>query len=108
MESLLQLKQALDAGLISSSDFDAGKSAFLRAQQMRSGFEAGLLSASDYALVKETFLRRAAPIGSALGGAAIAQPAAWAGSRRAAPRAPQPPRHRPPLSASWPRRDPRR
>jgi len=35
MESLLQLKQALDAGLITQGDYDAGKHAFLRAQQVR-------------------------------------------------------------------------
>lgn len=34
MESLLQLKQALDAGLITAGDYDAGKHAFLRAQQV--------------------------------------------------------------------------
>ena len=34
MESLLQLKQALDAGLITQPDYDAGKHAFLRAQQV--------------------------------------------------------------------------
>ena len=67
MESLQCLKQALDAGLITAADYDTGKTAFLRAQQVRtvppgppiqatrsqraqirSGFESGLLSKADY------------------------------------------------------------
>ena len=35
MESLQCLKQALDAGLITAADYDTGKTAFLRAQQVR-------------------------------------------------------------------------
>jgi hypothetical protein len=56
MESLITLKQALDAGLITDSDYDAAKTAFLRAQQIRSGFESGLLSKADYDVVKASFL----------------------------------------------------
>jgi DNA-binding beta-propeller fold protein YncE len=56
MESLITLKQALDAGLITTEDYDGAKTAFLRAQQIRSGFESGLLSKADYAVVKASFL----------------------------------------------------
>ena len=56
MESLVTLKQALDAGLITADDYDNAKTAFLRAQQIRSGFESGLLSKADYDVVKASFL----------------------------------------------------
>ena len=46
----MTLKQALDAGLITSDDYASAKTAFLRAQQIRSGFESGLLSKADYDL----------------------------------------------------------
>ena len=52
MESLVTLKQALAADLISSADYEAGKAAFLRAQQIRSGFESGLLTKEDYDSVR--------------------------------------------------------
>jgi hypothetical protein len=56
MESLITLKQALDAGLITNDDYASAKTAFLRAQQIRSGFESGLLSKADYDVVKASFL----------------------------------------------------
>ena len=56
MESLVTLKQALDAGLITNDDYASAKTAFLRAQQIRSGFESGLLSKADYDVVKASFL----------------------------------------------------
>lgn len=38
MESLQCLKLALDAGLITAADYDTGKTAFLRAQQVRTAW----------------------------------------------------------------------
>mmetsp|Transcript_46130 Transcript_46130/g.86054 ORF Transcript_46130/g.86054 Transcript_46130/m.86054 type:complete len:301 (+) Transcript_46130:138-1040(+) len=55
MESLAQVKLALDEGLITVRDYEMAKAAFLRAQQIRSGFEAGLLTAADADFVKKAF-----------------------------------------------------
>ena len=62
MESLQTLKQALDASLITPADYELGKSAFLRAQQIRAGFEAGLLSPADYVLARPPCCAPRAPL----------------------------------------------
>lgn len=49
-------KAALDSGLITNSDYDSVKDAFLRAQQIKAGLDAGFIRESDYNEVKQAFL----------------------------------------------------
>ncbi|KAK9837037.1 hypothetical protein WJX84_011626 [Apatococcus fuscideae] len=49
-------KEALEEALISSSDFDVVKTAFLRAQSIKAGLDAGFILPEDYAQVKHVFL----------------------------------------------------
>ena len=50
-------KAALDSGLITSTDYDSVKDAFLRAQQIKAGLDAGFILQSDYDQVKHAFLQ---------------------------------------------------
>lgn len=92
LQSLLSTKAALDLGLISQADFDAVKSAFLRAQQIKAALDVGLIKPEDYEETKREFL------GSLAGGAAVAS-AGGSNGAAAAPAAkpPQPP----PKPVSW-------
>ena len=58
----LTCKEALDEGLITTSDFDIVKTAFLRAQSIKAGLDAGFILPEDYAQVKHVFLSSLAGI----------------------------------------------
>jgi hypothetical protein len=95
LQTLLSTKAALDLGLISQADFEAVKSAFLRAQQIKAALDVGLIKQDDYEETKQSFL------GSLLGGGGVAAPAAVAA-------APAPPAAaRPPAPAAAPAPQPR-
>ena len=49
-------KEALDDNLITTSDYDSVKDAFLRAQQIKAGLDAGFILEADYDQVKQAFL----------------------------------------------------
>jgi cofilin len=49
-------KAALDEGLIDQTDYDAVKSSFLRAQQIKAGLDAGFIPEAEYTNVKKAFL----------------------------------------------------
>ena len=49
-------KAALDEGLIDQKDYDAVKSSFLRAQQIKAGLDAGFIPEAEYTNVKKAFL----------------------------------------------------
>ena len=70
LQTLLSTKAALDLGLISQADFEAVKSAFLRAQQIKAALDVGLIKQDDYEETKQSFL------GSLLGGGGVAVAAA--------------------------------
>lgn len=56
LQSLLSTKAALDLGLISQTDFDAVKGAFLRAQQIKAAQDVGLIRPEDYEDTKREYL----------------------------------------------------
>jgi cofilin len=56
LQALLSTKAALDLGLVSQEDYDAVKSAFLRAQQLRAAVDTGLMREEDYEATKADYL----------------------------------------------------
>ncbi|KAL4422340.1 hypothetical protein ABPG75_008537 [Micractinium tetrahymenae] len=114
LQSLLSTKAALDLGLISQADFDAVKSAFLRAQQIKSALDVGLIKPEDYDETKRSFLGSliggggaatvTAPAAAAAPPPPAAAPAAPSAQAPAAPAAaPEPPAARlPPVAWSLP------
>ena len=56
LQALVTTKAALDLGLVTADDYDAVKSAFLQAQQLRAAMDTGLISAEDFEANKATYL----------------------------------------------------
>lgn len=95
LQSLLSTKAALDLGLITQSDFDAVKGAFLRAQQIKAAQDVGLIKPEDYEETKQSYLASllaagVAPVVSAPSAAPVAPPAAAPAPPPAEPAAPRP------------------
>lgn len=56
-DCLKTARSALEQQLITDSDYDQVKTAFLRAQQIRAGLDAGFIRQDDYDQIKQTFLQ---------------------------------------------------
>ena len=56
-DCLKTARSALEQQLITESDYDQVKTAFLRAQQIRAGLDAGFIRQDDYDQIKQTFLQ---------------------------------------------------
>ena len=56
LQSLVNTKAALDLGLVTQADYDAVKSAFLKAQQLRTAMDSGLISQDDFEANKTRYL----------------------------------------------------
>lgn len=57
LQSLVNTKAALDAGLITEEDYEKVKETFLKAQQMRSAIDAGLIEERDVESMKGDFMK---------------------------------------------------
>jgi len=55
LQALLSTKAALDLGLVTDSDYDAVKSSFLKAQQLRAALDAGLMKEEDFDAAKAEY-----------------------------------------------------
>jgi len=92
LQSLVNTKAALDLNLVSQTDYDAVKSAFLKAQQLRTAMDSGLISQDDFETNKTKYLasltlQDPAPIPTAAA-APVQRVASPNGVARAAPEAP--------------------
>lgn len=56
LQALLSTKAALDLGLVNQTDYDAVKSSYLKAQQLRAAVDAGLMKEDDFEAAKGEFL----------------------------------------------------
>lgn len=74
LQSLLSTKAALDLGLITQSDFDSVKSAFLRSQQIKAAVDTGLIRSEDYESVKQQYLSSLEGVAPAASHAVAAAP----------------------------------
>ncbi|KAG7666977.1 hypothetical protein Ndes2526B_g04540 [Nannochloris sp. 'desiccata'] len=111
LQSLVNTKAALDLNLVTQADYDAVKSAFLKAQQLRTALDSGLISQEDFDANKSEYLTnltlqdpapippaRAAPVQRvpSPNGVSRAAPEAPAPVAAPPPRAPAPPPLAPP------------